>query len=418
MVSCGEPQAPPGIEEAEGSSEPRARQSKPAVESLEAERIEQLSAIGYVSGSTPAGPLKGVTTYDAERAHRGFNFFTSGHAPVAILMDMEGNVLHEWQADFDDLFPRHPRAPGGVSSKRNFWRHAQLLQNGDVIGIWNTFGIFRLDKHSKILWARTSRAHHDLDLTEDGEIYHLDFTRRFVPEIKGGKSVEDFIVVFDENGVELRRLSLLKALENASWPELRRAFWLRERVRKHGMGPDAKNDPLHTNALWILSKQEAERLGDPFRAGNVLVSMCLLDTIAAIDMSGGFARWWQTGPFGLQHQPRVTPDGRIVVFNNHLTRESSSVQIIDPHTREVTWEYRGPASNPLFSRTSAGVEVLPNGNVFIVETNKGRVLEVTPGKEIVWEFHSPYRTGEDDTLVASIFHMDRVEASLVKWLDR
>ena len=72
------------------------------------------------------------------------------------------------------------------------------------------------------------------------------------------------------------------------------------------MSRDALYDPFHTNALWILSKDEARRLGDPFHTGDVLVSMCLLDTIAAIDMKQGVTCWWQTGPFGLQHQPRVT----------------------------------------------------------------------------------------------------------------
>ncbi len=397
-----------------GADEP----GEPAVEVLDEELLGQLRAIGYVSGSVLAGPLKGVTIHEAQRTYRGLNLFTSGHAPVAILMDMAGNVLHQWRAEFEELFPDHPDAQDGVPPEMNFWRHAELLPNGDIITIWEGYGIFRLDKNSKILWARPNRAHHELSVTQGGQVYHLSHQRRFLPEIEGKKSSEDFIVVLDAaDGAEVRRLSIAKALENANWPELRRAFWSRERTRDYGMSRDALYDPFHTNALWILSKDEARRLGDPFHTGDVLVSMCLLDTIAVVDMKQGVTRWWQTGPFGLQHQPRVTLGGRIVLFNNFVSNERSSVQIIDPHTREVTWEYTGPESDPLFSKTSGGVEVLPNGNLLIIETNKGRVLELTPDKDIVWEFHNPYVTGAAGSLVASVFQMDRVTESSVEWLD-
>jgi hypothetical protein len=34
---------------------------------------------------------------------------------------------------------------------------------------------------------------------------------------------------------------------------------------------------------------------------------------------------------------------------------------------------------------------LPNGNTLITEGNGGRIIEVTAGHEIVWEYISPYR---------------------------
>jgi hypothetical protein len=380
--------------------------------------IEQLNALGYVSGTTPAGPLKGVTVHDEARAQNGYNFVTSGHAPTAFLMDMEGNILHEWRAEFEELWPNHPHAPGGVSSAQNFWRHAQLLPNGDVIGIWNTFGIFKLDKDSKILWANPNRAHHDLDVAEDGTIYHLSFERELLPEIKGKPSAVDFIVALDPNGVERRRISIARALKQANWPQLRDDFWAREKVRKHGMSAAAKYDPFHTNALWIITEEEAKKLGEPFRAGNLLVSMCLLDTIAAIDFETVEATWWQAGPFALQHQPRVTHDGNIILFNNHLTAHTSSVQVIDPRKRRMIWEYAGPKAAPLASRTSSGVKVLENGNILIIETNKGRVLEITPNEEIVWEYHNPFQTGARRALVAHVYSLDRVEPSFVPWLHK
>ena len=71
----------------------------------ETERIEQLSAIGYVAGTDTAEGPSGVTVHDAAAAQPGLNLMTSGHAPVALLMNMDGEVLHSWRADFRSVFP-------------------------------------------------------------------------------------------------------------------------------------------------------------------------------------------------------------------------------------------------------------------------------------------------------------------------
>ena len=402
-----EPSAPPEASRASDTADSEAP--------IDAAMIEQLNAIGYVAGSTPAGDSKGVITHEPERTQPGINFVVSAHRPGAVLMDMDGNILHEWQAEFLDLFPSQQKSPPYT---HNFWRHAELLPNGDVVGIWHHFGIFRLDRNSKILWAHEEYAHHDLFVTEAGEIYYLRAIIRPFAELGGKKGLEDFIVVRDLAGRELRKLSMATALAPIEWPRLRQELIRRSNARNYGLGRNAWRDPFHTNAIWMLSEQEASALGEPFRPGNLLVSMCLLDTIAVIDMEEETARWWQTGPFGLQHQPRVTPDGKIAVFNNFQTFESSTVQIFDPKAAEMTWEYQGPESDRLHSRTSGGVDVLPNGNVLILESNKGRILEVTPDKRVVWQYYNPNRAGDDNELVAEIYTVDRIDASSLDWLER
>jgi hypothetical protein len=133
-------------------------------------------------------------------------------------------------------------------------------------------------------------------------------------------------------------------------------------------------------------------------------------------METGTTRWWQQGPFGMQHQPQPTPDGEIILFNNFLTAERSSVVTLDPETRQVIREYSGPEAEPLYSRRSGRVQVLPNGNVLIVETDGGRALEVTPADELVWQYQSPYRAGKNGDLVANLYSLDRVDATQTRWL--
>jgi hypothetical protein len=409
--ACGEPEIGDGQ-----ATSPSSRDA--SAPPIEAELIEQLSAIGYVAGTEKAGESPGVTHHDPHRVAPGLNFFTSGHAPRALLMDMDGEVVHEWRAEFAEVFPDHPNRDRAMQPHWNFWRDAVLLPNGDILAIWELFGLFKLDRDSRVLWALAEPVHHDLQVTEAGEIVHLQARRRMIPGIAEKRAIEDYIVVRDAGGRELRRLAMSDALRNADWLGLRRAFWARAEERGYGLRQKGLYDPFHTNSLWLLTAAEAARLGDSFRAGDALVSMAMLDTIAILDMEKGVARWWQQGPFGMQHQPRPTPDGGIILFNNYLTAERSSVLTLDPRTRQVTGEYTGPEAAPLYSRRSGRVQVLPNGNVLVIETDGGRALEVTGEGEVVWEFRSPYRAGKRGDLVANLYSLDRVDAKQTGWLTR
>jgi hypothetical protein len=416
-VSCSEETGAVG-EESETAAHPAPGEplEPGAAPALEAELIEQLGAIGYLSGSEPAGAPTGAVTHDPERVEPGLNFLTSGHGPVALLMDMRGEVLHEWRAEFAQVFPQHPDRDRAMEPHRNFWRDAVLFPNGDILVIWELFGLFKLDRNSRVLWAVAEHVHHDLQITDAGEIAHLQAKRRMISGIPEKPAIEDYIVVRDEAGRELRRLAMSDALRNADWLGLRRVFWARALDRGYGLKGKGLFDPFHTNSLRLLSALEAARLGEPFRAGDALVSFAMLDTIALLDMETGTTRWWQQGPFGMQHQPQPTPDGEIILFNNFLTAERSSVVTLDPETRQVIREYSGPEAEPLYSRRSGRVQVLPNGNVLIVETDGGRALEVTPAGELVWQYRSPYRAGKNRDLVANLYSLDRVGATQTRWL--
>jgi hypothetical protein len=378
--------------------------------------IEQLSAIGYVASTATARSSGGVTRHDRERVASGLNLITSGHGPVALLMDMDGEVVHEWRADFAQVFPDHPGIERTKEPRRNFWRDALLLPDGSIIVIWELFGLFKLDRDSRVLWAVPEPAHHDLELSERGEIVHLQAQRKMIPGIPHKSAIEDLIVTRDADGRELRRLAISEALRNAHWPRLRKAFWARARERGYGLDEQRIYDPFHTNSLWLLSPAEAARLGGPFRAGDALVSMGMLDTIAILDVEKGTTRWSQQGPFGMQHAPRPTHEGRIVLFNNFLTANRSSVLTLDPRARRVIREYTGPKAEPLHSRRSGRIQVLPNGSILVVESDGGRALELAEDGEVVWEFHSPYRLPGQPERVAGLYSLERVDGDRASWL--
>ena len=105
------------------------------------------------------------------------------------------------------------------------------------------------------------------------------------------------------------------------------------------------------------------------------------------------------GGMAHSHEPEMIEKGlpgagNIILFDNGLFprhRDHSGQTFIielDPVTQKVVWKYEtdGYSSMKFFSKTMGGQKRLPNGNTFIAEDNTGRLFQVKPDGEIVWEY--------------------------------
>lgn len=59
--------------------------------------------------------------------------------------------------------------------------------------------------------------------------------------------------------------------------------------------------------------------------------------------------------------------------------------------KEPEWKYIAKDTISFFAPFVSGGQRMKNGNTFITEGPKGRIFEVTPDGEIVWEYFNPYR---------------------------
>jgi hypothetical protein len=226
-----------------------------------------------------------------------------------------------------------------------------------------------------------------------------------IPRINPDHPVlEEFVVILDENGNELKRVSQLAAIERAGRLDLLQ-------------GMKDEGDIFHTNTIEVLDGSLADRIPG-FDAGNVLISIRELDNIEVIDMDAGVVVWALEGPWLKQHQPTVLPNGHMLIFDNGGSRGQSRVLEFDPETLEIVWVYKGDEDNVFYSATCGSEQRLPNGNTLITETDRGRAFEVTHEGEIVWEFINPAQTGEESSYIASLFEVLRIpRASVEGWLD-
>ncbi len=379
------------------------RAEAPGLEGLTPEQFKkviELRALGYLSGSRPAPKSSGVTVFQREGAYQGLNLLSDGHHSHAELMDMEGRILHRWSFRYADAFPASEAPPG--ASGTEYFRRVALLADGELLAIYEGQGLVKLDRDSRLVWAYPGQAHHDLEIAEDGRIWVLTREVEMLPRIDARDPVmHDAIVVLDPDGKEVDRISLLEALEASPYRGL--------------LDFAPTGDLFHTNTLEILGGQLAERV-PAFRRGNLLVSFRNINTIAVVDVEARRVSWALTGMWRDQHQPTLLPSGRMLLFDNTGAGGRSRVLEFDPATQEVAWSF--DLGGRLFSLSCGSVQRLPNGNTLITESDAGRALEVTPDGRVVWEFLTPYRTGDEGDLIATLFEVVRLPSqSALGWLD-
>ena len=380
----------------------RVRHESAAAEGAARESGEDpgLEGLGYLAvEARPEDEGKqGVTRPPTEKAAEGLVLYNyCGWGPglqkasldepwgETYLMDLEGKVVHRW--DSDAFGPqRHGRSI------------SRLLPDGSlVINIADT-GIARLAWDGDVMWKRRGVYHHDHTADADGNVYAL-------VEREHGVAVDDETHVILDHGIQhispdgeaVKTWWLSDSLaEDESF--LRRAARARRKNRW---------DVIHANSIELL-QEHPDGLWDD---GDFLTSARNLDMVLVVSRETGEVLWkWGPGELEQQHSPTQSADGRILIFDNGSRRKWSRIVEVDPSTQKITWEYEGTDDHPFYSRTRGIVQRLTNGNLFVVSSNAGRIFELTPDKEIVWEFYSSESHGKKRVPIRGV----RVDGALLE----
>jgi hypothetical protein len=237
--------------------------------------------------------------------------------------------------------------------------------------------------------------HHDVDVGEDGTVYAIQQDR--VAEMPKGleripaPTTVDSVVMLSPEGKLLRGpISILEAFRDSPYAGLLSAI---ETPKKRDWMPGfrmprvdmeaRKADTLHTNSIKVLPRALAPKF-PTFKSGQVLVSMRHLDTIAVLDVERRSVVWAARGPWQAQHDAQFLENGHLLLFDNIGSPRGSRVLEYDPQTQALPWIYAGEERESFFSTERGLCQRLPNGNTFIVNSQGGELLEVSPGKEPVW----------------------------------
>ncbi|MEJ2717814.1 MAG: arylsulfotransferase family protein [Deltaproteobacteria bacterium] len=341
-----------------------------------------------------SGPGHGQSTFlDPKRAYNGVTFMTmyrDNHFGM-FLVDMEGHILRSWTV------------PEKIAKKwkigdYGFVFGAHLYRNGDVVFNINYEGMIKIDKESRVLWTLRKHTHHSVFVDREGYIWApgrrlIRDPEKAYPGLEVPYS-EDLILRISPEGKVTETISLLEALYKGTYQGLiLSGDWSRPGT--------TLSDPSHLNDVEIIGEQFA-KAHDFANQGDILVSCRIMDAVAIIDRKTKVVKWSLSGPFLRQHDPDPLPDGTLIVFDNRADRAYwnfieysdqpgrfgySRVIRLDPSSQEILWCYQGSRKHPFYTSIHGKQQVLPNGDVLIVESEGGRVFEVDPhDNDIVWEF--------------------------------
>ncbi len=360
---------------------------------------------------------EGVVVYEREQVYPGVTLLAGPWKDGddwnlgVRLIDLNGKVLHEWQCNPRDIWAHSPHndyATGTLDHKTETFIHgALLLPGGDVIFNLEYFSLVRLNAHSEVVWKLPYRTHHSIFQDDDGKIWvcgnkwHEDP----VPEFPGLKPPfqDDIILKVSLDGVIEREISVLQTIYQSGYHNL--IFALRRTT----------GDILHLNDVEVLSERKAHAF-DLFQAGDIMVSVKMINTIFVIDGRTEQIKWSLTHPFIDQHDPDFTEDGHITVFDNNLDiLGGSRILRIEPSTREVVVLYGHKKKQYFFTNWCGKHQHLPNGNILVLESDAGRVFEITADGKVVWSWITPRW---DENNVAEILEGTRYSVEFASFTSR
>lgn len=319
------------------------------------------------------------------------------------LVNMEGETVHRWMIDFHEIWPnpthifpkkRIPNTPYNF-----FTQGMHVFTNGSVLAVIGDLGLVKMDRCGNIVWKVDRMIHHAVTQFGDGSFWALahrnyqDISEdllfagatRNLLEIRGIPSYENLLLHIDESGRVIQEYSILKAAVDAG---------MEHQIFDSLLINDL--DPIHANDVVEVTKVLADKIED-VNEGDLLVSLRNFHMLAIFDVNSGQIKWSKTGPWVRQHDPDITPEGNITVFNNRrdaffvAAMPGSNIIEFDPATNESEIHYpKADASTAkgaaFYSDIMGTQQFLPNGNILIAETRRGRVFEVNTESEIVWEY--------------------------------
>lgn len=311
-----------------------------------------------------------------KRECMGFTLFSPLNSKSAYLVNMQGRVVHEW------------KLPNTASYEMKILENGNLLYMGKLEGsIMKNFEgcagkLIELDWNSNVVWEyEDPYMHHTFFRKKNGNILYAKWIKvpdGFKDKIRGGVPGTEKDVMWTDAIVEIDSygyvLYMWKAFENLD-------------PKKNLLCPlEHRTEWTRLNSIYVKENE------------NILVNFMLTNTAVEIDKNSGKILWYYTGELAHAHSISETENNNFLIFDNGLHTiyiSFSRVIEVNSQTMDIIWEFKEDTIADFYSSILGGCQRLKNGNTLVCDSSGGRIIEVTPEKEVVWEYISPYKQSHE-----------------------
>ncbi|HLH31578.1 MAG TPA: aryl-sulfate sulfotransferase [Terriglobia bacterium] len=388
----------------------------------------------------------GTTIYDPSHAWSGYTVLSPLGTQAAIVIDMNGKVVKQWDGYVNSAGGPVRVFPDGVVMAANGTNPPRQESVELIERDFEGHVLWRFDHVEEIstrdggkIWS--ARQHHDWQRDDFPAGYYSPGVK---PAIEGSKTLILTHTNHTKPDVADAALEDDRVIEVSSKGEILWQWVASDHIDEFGFTGPARNaikaaggvnaargsfDWLHVNSATYVGPNHWFDEGDSrFAPDNVIISSRQASFVAIIGRDGKVV--WRLGPdfseskelraigqiIG-QHHAHIIPKGlpgagNLMVFDNggasgygftnptapngsnSFARANSRVLEINPRTLELVWSYTGPR---FYASNISGAQRLPNGNTLITEGPSGRLFEVTKERKIVWEYIYPVFGGAQNS---------------------
>jgi hypothetical protein len=330
--------------------------------------------------------------YLPEAAYPGLNLVTAVAADdrlAAYIMDMEGKIIHSWEVDWFKIWPDARHLPDKALPKERPGTHihgAVVLDDGDIVYNYEHLGLVRLDLCGDVVWRLPYRTHHSIQKDDEGDLWVSAQINRVSKDARYSNHkpefIEPIILEVSQDGKIKSEISVLELLRENGLSGL---LYM---SAKHNRDTSVSGDTLHLNDVEPFPSSMQPGLFSP---GDLLISLRNIHTVLVFTAATGRIKHVWAGPFVRQHDPDFLDGNTISVFdnNNIAPRESgqqSQILLLSAASNERTVYYDGDEKTPFYTDILGKHQWLPNGNLLISESVRGRAFEIDPDGRVVWEY--------------------------------
>lgn len=317
----------------------------------------------------------GLLQHDRDKATPGYRMFSTLGIPKTRLINMLGEEVHSWDLPYEPgnygyLLPsgnmlsacRTPDGPKGLPAK------------GGLMQEW--------DWHGNLVWEfQDDVQHHDFRRCKNGNTLYIRWelvSKENEKRILGGQDNSehadgiwgDVVREIEPDGTIVWEWRAEDCDEMYNFP-------------LNPMCP--RHEWCHANCITQLDN------------GDILINFRYNHLMAIIDYKTKKFTWTLADySYGQQHSVHMLENGNLLFFANGANvlgvgpEAGSRVVELDLKSKQAVWEYAGSPTFSFFSWFVSNATRLDSGNTSILEGIKGKMFEVTPEGEIVWEYVSPY----------------------------
>ena len=338
---------------------------------------------------------RNIPVYDSDAAYAGPSLITAllreKKTMYINIIDMEGNLLQEWNIDWHEIWPKVTHIPKSdpklSQGHPNTHIHgAELLDNGDVVFNFEHLGMVRVDVCGNVVWRLPYRTHHSIYKDENdtlwvsGQINH----ESELPEFPNHDPpfIEPTVIQVNLDGELLKEISVLDLLVENNLQGLLYMSTI------DNTDTQVNGDTLHLNDVETFPSYLDEGV---FKTGDIMISLRNINTVLVFRNEDRVITYLSIGEFVRQHDPDFLDGYRISVFDNQNIAPSSygyqsRIIIKSFLDNQSSIYFTGDEEMPFYTNIMGKHQWLPNGNLLITESQRGRAFEIDPQGRIVWEF--------------------------------